>query len=125
MSSEYKKSVLFMIIVATIVMTAFSYSCDDEEYKIEPATDSEILYSRKYVIDFDQRIADANKFIFECVSATVPTQEALKMCTANAYDAQGLANSEKDNKVVLLSAIVKDYDNHKRISLNPLSTEIN
>lgn len=124
MSSDNIKSVLFMLIVASVLFAGFSYTCD-EDYKIKPATDSEILYSRKYVIDFDQRIADANKFIFECVSATVPTQDALKMCTANAYDAQGLRNSEKDDKVVLLSAIVKDYDNHKRISLNPLSTEIN
>lgn len=91
---------------------------------IDPlANDSKILYSRKFVIDFDQRMEKANKYILECSKTSSDNYKVLKMCTKNAYDAQGLANWDNNGRSLTIE-VVEEYNMHKKNALNLLSTEI-
>ena len=63
-------------------------------------TDSEILYSRKYVLDFDQRMERANEQIKNCVGP-VTDYKVLRSCTANAYNAQGWEDVDYGKGTVL------------------------
>ncbi len=86
-------------------------------------TDSEILYSRKYVLDFDQRMERANEQIKNCVGP-VTDYKVLRSCTANAYNAQGWEDVDYGKGTVLKVQIVEEYNEHKFASMQPLSTEL-
>ena len=86
-------------------------------------TDSEILYSRKYVLDFDQRMERANEQIKNCVGP-VTDYKVLRSCNANAYNAQGWEDVDYGKGTVLKVQIVEEYNEHKFASMQPLSTEL-
>lgn len=119
-------------ILAAILIPAISTNIDQEE-KVEKLkelssgkvalTDSEILYSRKYVLDFDQRMERANEQIKNCVGP-VTDYKVLRSCTANAYNAQGWEDVDYGKGTVLKVQIVEEYNKHKFASMQPLSTEL-
>lgn len=119
-------------ILATILIPAISTK-NEREAKEENVkelssgkvalTDSEILYSRKYVLDFDQRMERANEQIKNCVGP-VTDYKVLRSCTANAYNAQGWEDVDYGKGTVLKVQIVEEYNEHKFASMRPLSTEL-
>lgn len=114
-------------ILATILIPAISTK-NEREAKEENVkelssgkvalTDSEILYSRKYVLDFDQRMERANEQIKNCVGP-VTDYKVLRSCTANAYNAQGWEDVDYGKGTVLKVQIVEEYNEHKFASMQP------
>ncbi len=87
-------------------------------------TDNEILASRRYVIDFDERMKAANEQINQCVGSNKEVK-IIETCTKNAYDSQGWKSGYYSATYIvsLNPDLVEEYDTNRRVSLKMLSTE--
>ena len=88
-----------------------------KEYKQEVTnpTDAQIMESRVYVSDYDNRVKNATSMINSC-------DRALDKCKRIAYDAYSI---EYDSFGDIKNDIKAEYQHHKSITMKPLTMEIN
>lgn len=113
-------SILFAIIIPIVAPLETK---EQTTNNTEVISDNEILNSRKYILEFDSRMERANEQIYKCTGA-VPDYKVLRVCTSNAYNAQGWEDADYGKGTVLKQNIVEEYNKHKFIAMKVLSTEL-
>lgn len=109
----------------TLILSAFAlsisiavlcYGNNDTDIKeIVNPTDAQIMESRLYVSDYDNRVTNATKIINSC-------DRALDKCKRLAYDTYSI---EYDSFGNISKDVKAEYQHHKSISVKPLTVEIN
>lgn len=98
----------------SIIVLCYRNSDTDIKEIVNP-TDAQIMESRLYVSDYDNRMTNATKMINSC-------DRALGKCKRLAYDAYSI---EYDSFGDISKDVKAEYQHHKSISIKPLTMEIN
>lgn len=112
-------TIAFVLSILALCISVASVIVDIEEdsksaTKLNP-TDAQIMESRLYVSDYDNRVKKATNMINSC-------DRALAKCKRLAYDAYSIEYGSYGN---ILDSVKAEYTYHKSISIKPLTVEIN
>lgn len=99
----------------SIVSAIADHKSTSNRSSITISTDAQIMESRVYVSDYDNRVKNATSMINSC-------DRALDKCKRLAYDAYSV---EYDSFGDISKDVKAEYQHHKSISIKPLTMEIN